>query len=92
MHFLPGLINPEKPLCRYSIGKKLSKVNTLAFFPQGFLKDTVGKLARGGKIRSGGCHVFENTIALANARRNGTDREDVVGREGSLSDDWQSII
>ena len=45
------------------------------------LRDTVGKLGRRGKIRSGGCRVFENTITLANARRNRTDREVVVARE-----------
>jgi hypothetical protein len=48
---------------------------------QGFLKDTVGKPARRSKIRSGGCHVFENTIALADAGRHGTDREEVVRRK-----------
>jgi hypothetical protein len=55
----------------------------MAFFfnPFATLRDTVGKLARGGKIRSGGCHVFENTIALGDARRDGTDREDVVRRK-----------
>jgi hypothetical protein len=46
---------------------------------QGFLKDTVGKPARRSKIRSGGLYVFENTKPLADAGRNGSSREDVIG-------------
>jgi Fe-S cluster assembly iron-binding protein IscA len=48
---------------------------------QGFLKDTVGKPGKRIKIVGGGCHEFKNTITLADTRRNGTDREDVVRRK-----------
>jgi hypothetical protein len=43
------------------------------------LRDTVGKPARRSKIRSGGLYVFENTNPLADAGRNGSSREDVIG-------------
>jgi hypothetical protein len=42
------------------------------------LRDTVGKPARRSKIRSGGYHEFENTITLADAQRDGADREEFV--------------
>jgi hypothetical protein len=45
------------------------------------MRDTVGKLARRSKISRGGWHVFEESHTLADARRNGTDWEDAVGRE-----------
>jgi hypothetical protein len=45
------------------------------------LRDTVGKPARMGKIKSGGSHVFKNSITLADAGRHGTDREEVVSRK-----------
>jgi hypothetical protein len=45
------------------------------------LRDTVGELGKRGKMGGGGWHVFENTKPLADAGRNGTDREDVVARE-----------
>jgi hypothetical protein len=48
---------------------------------QGFLKDTVGKLARRSKIGRGGCNVLENTDALADAGRNGSGWEDVIRGE-----------
>jgi hypothetical protein len=52
------------------------------WFPPGrFLRDTVGKPGRGGKMRGGGWHVFKNTITVGNAGRNGTDWEVVVARE-----------
>jgi hypothetical protein len=38
-------------------------------------------------MRGGGWHVFEDTLVLADARRNEADWEDVVGRERSLSID-----
>lgn len=47
----------------------------------GFLIDTVGKLARRGKIKGGGKDVFEKSISVADARRNGADRQDVVEGE-----------
>jgi hypothetical protein len=43
------------------------------------MKDTVGKPARRGKIRSGGCYVLEDTVALADAGRDGSDWEGVIG-------------
>ena len=47
---------------------------------QGFLKDTVGKPGSRGMMRCRGYHVFENTITLADAGRNGADREADLGR------------
>jgi len=44
------------------------------------LRDTVGKPARRSKMREGGYHVLENTITLADAGRNGADREEDNGR------------
>jgi hypothetical protein len=48
---------------------------------QDILKDTVGKPTRRSKMRDGGWHVSENAISVADAGRNGTDREAVVARE-----------
>jgi hypothetical protein len=48
---------------------------------QSVLRDTVGKRAKRDKMRGGGWHVSKNSITLADARRNRTDREDAVGGE-----------
>jgi hypothetical protein len=56
------------------------------------MRDTVGELARRGKIKGGGSNVFEKSITVADARRNGADREDVVERERSVSIDRGSTI
>jgi hypothetical protein len=45
------------------------------------LKDTVGKRAKRDKMEGGGWHVSKNSIPLADARRNRTDREEAVGGE-----------
>jgi hypothetical protein len=56
------------------------------------LRDTVGELARRGKMRGGGQDVFKESISVGDARRNGADRKDVVERERSISVDRGSLI
>ena len=55
-------------------------------------KDAVGKPKKPSKMIGGGSDVSESTTTLANARRNGADREGIAERERSVSVDRRSAI
>jgi hypothetical protein len=53
-------------------------INLIRSTLQGFLKDTVGKQAKGSKMGTGGWHVSENAITLADAGRDKADWARIV--------------